>query len=260
MATAIDALVESVKQSVKKRRAVSEGELAIEVSTETGRLDQARQESLRKEFGEDLEEAVFTRLIGIVATASGALKKTEFQGDAFFSLCEDKLTAEDLEAAHKRLTLIRSFGKLEAVEDIMGAFLSKSGYSVMSRPSKADPRGRLDMRATKDKRGLNVIILGSIVFAGDCESIIDGEHEYVIAVPTEKTPEAFLRFCREKASRFEGKKVQVWVVDIEKKTVNPFLGYTRDDDIYRSFENPAVAALACRYYGVGKDLWVRPRL
>jgi hypothetical protein len=114
------------------------------------------------------------------------------------------------------------------------------------------------MMATKGDKKLLVFVLPSINFAVEYAKSFLEDQEHVIVIPPESTPAPFIRFCREGADEFYGKKIEFWVADPEKKSVNPFLGYTHDDDIYGNFEEPKLASFACRMYGVGKDLWVRP--
>jgi hypothetical protein len=114
------------------------------------------------------------------------------------------------------------------------------------------------MIASKPGRNrLIVYVFPSVNFAAGCAAGMDSEQEYVIIVPTEKTPAPFIQFCRDKTDELSGKKVQIWVIDHERGTVNPFLGFTHDDDVYGSFENATFAARACRLYGVNQEFWVR---
>ena len=64
--------------------------------------------------------------------------------------------------------------------------------------------------------------------------------EEVIVVPTEKTPAPFISFVRE----HDVGGVTIWVVDLQKKTVNPFIGTSKDADIEHHFENPEQARKA----------------
>jgi len=37
--------------------------------------------------------------------------------------------------------------------------------------------------------------------------------------------------------------LQVWLANLEQGTINPFIGYTTDMDIYRQFNNPRLAEM-----------------
>jgi hypothetical protein len=69
----------------------------------------------------------------------------------------------------------------------------------------------------------------------------DPEADSIILVPSGDNLEPFMKFFREKGATFEEAGVQIWVVNLEVATIDPFIGYTTDLDIYRQFKNPRLA-------------------
>lgn len=258
MPSDLNAIFKRLNEYFAKYRAVSEDEIAAAVSAEVDRLDPATREKLEADLHGDLRQVLAESIVGepISVHSPNLTSKRNYLGETFYHYPTHDFLADELEEAFKRLTKTRAAGKLQVIEDAAVVLLGKSGYTVERQPVGEGTVERM-LRATKGNLKLEVFIIPSINIAPDYAGSMDSDRDYVMVIPTEKTPAPFIQFCREKAEEFAGKKVQIWVGDPEKKTINPFLGYTHDDDIYRNFENPKLAAFACRMYGVGRDLWVR---
>jgi hypothetical protein len=71
----------------------------------------------------------------------------------------------------------------------------------------------------------------------------DPEADYIILVPSGDNLAPFMKFFREKGATFEEAGIQIWVVNLEQGTIDPFIGYTTDLDIYRQFKNPRLAEM-----------------
>jgi hypothetical protein len=65
----------------------------------------------------------------------------------------------------------------------------------------------------------------------------------IILVPSSETLEPFMQFFREKGENAEDKGIQIWVTNLEKGTIDPFVGFTTDLDIYNQFDNPRLAEM-----------------
>lgn len=254
----LNAIFRRLNEYFARYRVVSEDEIAMAVSAEVDRLDQSVREKLETELRGDLKRVLTESIVGepISVYSPNLTSKRNYLGETFYHYPTHDFLAAELEEAFNRLTKIRAGGKLGSIGDAVSSLLKKSGYEVESEAA-AEGAAERRLKAAKGERKLDVLILSSINVAGDYADKMDEARDYVIVIPTENTPAPFIQFCREKADDFAGKRLQIWVVDPAKKTVNPFLGYTHDDDIYRNFENPKLAAFACRMYGVGRDMWVR---
>jgi len=257
MASELNEIFKRLNEYFSKHRVVSEEEIATAVSQEVDRLDPEVRKNLEEQLKGDLKTTLTASIVsGPISVYSPNLtSQRNYLGEKFYHYPTHDFLADELEEAFKRLAQIRSGKVLETVSAVVCDFLAKSGYEVNAGPP--DDVGRRELEAIKNDVRLTVYLLPSVNFVAEFAQKLDSDKQYVIVVPTEKTPAPFLHFCHEEAEAFHGKKLEMWVVDPEKKAVNPFIGYTHDDDIYRNFENPKLAALACRMYGVGKDLWVR---
>ncbi len=65
----------------------------------------------------------------------------------------------------------------------------------------------------------------------------------IILVPSSETLEPFVQFFRENGQAAEDKGIQIWVTNLEKGTIDPFVGFTTDLDIYNQFDNPRLAEM-----------------
>lgn len=257
MASELNEVFKRLNGYFSKHRVVSEEEIAAAVSEEVDSLDPELRQRLEKELKGDLKAVLTASIVSepISVYSPNLTSQRNYLGEKFYHYPTHDFLADELEEAFKRLSRIRSGKALETATGLVRDFLVKSGYTVEVVPS--DDPGHRELEARKKDAPLTVYLLPSINFVPEYAGKLDPARHYVIVVPTEKTPAPFIHFCHDEAEILQGKKVELWVVEPEKKAVNPFIGYTHDDDIYRNFENPKLAALACRMYGLGKDLWVR---
>ena len=76
---------------------------------------------------------------------------------------------------------------------------------------------------------------------GKCKT--DAGEECVILVPSSESLEPFVQFYRDQADAVEAAKIQIWIANMEKGTIDPFIGFTTDMDIYKQFKNPRLAQM-----------------
>jgi hypothetical protein len=67
--------------------------------------------------------------------------------------------------------------------------------------------------------------------------------DYIILVASSETLEPFVTFFQEKGQAAEDKGLQIWIMNLEKGIIDPFIGYTTDLDIYNQFDNPRLAEM-----------------
>ena len=67
--------------------------------------------------------------------------------------------------------------------------------------------------------------------------------DYIILVASSETLEPFMRFFQENGAKAEEKGLLIWIMNLEKGTIDPFIGYTTDLDIYNQFDNPRLAEM-----------------
>ena len=66
--------------------------------------------------------------------------------------------------------------------------------------------------------------------------------EYVVVVPTEERLESFIKFFRLNSERVKKAGLKIWVVNVEGRTIDPFIGYPKDFTLLKGFKNPKIAS------------------
>jgi len=110
-------------------------------------------------------------------------------------------------------------------------FMTNAGYVLVD-----DAFGKLTFNGPKDNK-LEFRIFTSIE---DVE-IVDGMEGSVILVPHAESPGPFLSFYHQKGVEVEMTETKVWVANMEKATIDPFIGYPKDLAIYKQFNDPQLA-------------------
>ncbi len=117
-------------------------------------------------------------------------------------------------------------------------FLKRAGYT----PERMSP-GRLSLSKGTDR--LEVFVYPRITMLDVDECILAAELYGATAaiVPHEERLDPFMRFYQDHASLLEEKDVQVWVANMEEGSIDPFIGFTTDPEIYMGFKNPKLASM-----------------
>jgi hypothetical protein len=127
--------------------------------------------------------------------------------------------------------------------DLLTEFMAEAGYKVAESSSQTvgfDAPGRsVDCQLFTSVRSLNLD-----------DRRQDSEADYIILVPSGDNIEPFMKLFREMGSKFEETGIQIWVANLEQGTIDPFIGYTTDLDIYRQFKNPRLAEMVRSTWGL----------
>jgi len=231
---------------------LSEGELAVKIRECLHALSTAEKEELEKELKGNLEAQIFksitTSTDKISVFSPDLHTRINYQGKVFYCLPTHGYLAEELEEAFLRWAKIRS--PLGMVKDVLTDFMERCSYSIRDEPADSET-DYLAASAVKEddtqQHRLRLFIFSSIKFVPrfmdthpDLSKRTETEEETVLVVPTEKTPSPFISFIRE----HEAGGVMIWVVDVEERTVNPFIGTPKDAEIEKNFANPEQARRA----------------
>ena len=259
---------------LNERKVVSEGELRLKIRECLSALSDAEMRELEKNLGigrekegtrgkaeeraeeraeareeavKSVEEIIFRSITTrekISVFSPDCHTKINYQGEIFYCLPTHKFFAEELEQAFLRWSKIRSAAGL--LSGVVEDFLRRCGYSTRSLQKDEECEVLEAEKVHGDRRRkLRILILPSIKFVPRFlrKNFSDESENTVIAVPTERTPAPFISFFREHAEEFPS-EWRIWVVDTERKAVNPFLGREEDEEIERNFENPMQARKA----------------
>ncbi len=73
------------------------------------------------------------------------------------------------------------------------------------------------------------------------KGVNEREVRHVILLLTERTPLPFVVFFRHYSEKVRRAGILVWVVDVERESIDPFIGYPPEKDLIGRFKNPKLA-------------------
>ncbi len=243
-------IFEDLSGYCQEYKVVSEGELVLKIRECVKSLSDTEIEVLEKRLSGNLEALIFKSITSedkISVFSPDMRTRINYQGEIFYCLPTHRYMSAELEATFLRWAKIRS--PLSALRSVITDFMERCNYQVKNEVS-GDETGHFELRAVKNgknkERSVHLFILPSIKFVSHFweknQTLLErsevGEDK-VFVVPTEKTPAPFISFIRE-----HDIGTMIWVVDVAKRTVNPFIGTPQDTEIENNFEAPEQARRA----------------
>ena len=124
----------------------------------------------------------------------------------------------------------------QSLTSLLVEFMTEAGYSQTSEK----PEELLFSARDRKVRAYVATSVNSL----DLDKCWGEEGEdVVVLVPSGENLEPFVQFYRQNGRTAEDKEIQIWVTNMEKGSIDPFVGYTTDLDIYNLFENPRLAEM-----------------
>ncbi len=166
---------------------------------------------------------------------------TQIDGRIFHFLHTQRYSKQDFDNAYRKfLTSLPEIKSMlrRSLTDLLKELMRDAGYSLVDE----GPGGlRFEARGRK----VNALVFASIgsLDMSKFRKEAGDEADSVILVPSTESLEPFVQFFREKGALIEEAGIQVWVANMEKGTIDPFIGYTTDLDIYEQFKNPRLAEM-----------------
>lgn len=235
---------------------ISEGELVLKIRESIkSLLTDAERAKLKTKLNGTLEDVIFKSITStekVSVFSPDMHTRINYQGEVFYCVPTHRYMSNELEAAFLRWARIRS--PPSALKRVVKEFMERCGYQVENTVPKNE---HIEMIAVnkyknqnKHRRSKHIFIFPSIMFVppfvdemknSEAEVEKGKGNENVIVVPTEKTPAPFISFFRE----HDAGAAMIWVADVEKRTIDPFIGNPGDDDaIEANFANPEQARKA----------------
>ncbi len=240
----IDKIAGPLRKVLREREIIARCELLLRT------YDIVRAADLTEEEREELHNTVGKRIApGIFASIMSKEPAffdlprldtfTQMDGRIFHFLHTKKYSKQDFaEANRKFLQSIPELRKImcQSLKDLLEAFMSDAGYTLTSE-------GAEEMVFNAPERRVRAFIASSVKSL-DLDRCRGEPGEDVVAlVPSGENVEPFMQFYREKGPAAEEREMQIWVTNMEKGSIDPFIGYTTDLDIYNQFENPRLAEM-----------------
>jgi hypothetical protein len=248
--TKIESIGSSLQILLKSRGIIARCELlnrTYEI-VRNANLDPSDMIEIQKLVGEKVAAGIFANMLGGAPIFFDIPKLdtyTLLNGRIFHFVHTEKYSKQDFDNAYRKFQA--SFSELETIlqknlADILVEFMKDAGYQLAEKPSHV-------FRFEAKGRAANCIICTSVnsIKIDDCPK--DSDADCIIVVPSAESLEPFIKFFRTSGAALEEAKIQVWIVNLEQGTVDPFIGYTTDLDIYRQFRNPRLAEMVRSTWG-----------
>jgi len=203
--------------------------------------DQERMELCRI-VGERIAPGIFASIMGkepILSDLPTLDSYTQIDGRIFHFSHTKRYSKQDFANANSKL--LRSLPELKIIlqqcmADRLTNFMNDAGYTLSAQ-------SRQELTFSAEKRTAKVFVVTSVKSLDiNNYSPVSGS-DYIILVASSETVEPFVQFFRENGPAAEDKGLQIWIMNMEKGTIDPFIGYTTDLDIYNQFNNPRLAEM-----------------
>lgn len=240
---ATDRIVGPLRAVLREREIIARCELLLriyDVVREAKLTDQETLE-LKKMMGEKIAPGIFASIMS--KTPVFDLPRldtyTQMDGRIYHFLHTKKYSKQDFNDANRKFLL--SLPELKEVlrqslSDTLKDFMHDAGYSLTAESS-----GEFTFSAPERSAKAFIVTSAKAIDIDKCNP--EPGVDYVILVPSSETLEPFMQFFREKGENAEDKGIQIWVTNLEKGTMDPFVGFTTDLDIYNQFDNPRLAEM-----------------
>ena len=230
----------------QEHKVISEGELALKISECVNTLSDADREEIASKFGGDPEEMIFKSITSeekLSVFSPDMHTRINYQGEIFYCLPTHRYLSGELESAFLRWAEIRS--PISALKSVVISFLERCGYQINEGGGEGEHLELIAVKNNDEHRSIHIFVLPSITFVphfADERQLEWSEagEEVAIVVPTEKTPAPFISFFR----GHDVSDAMIWVADVGKSTIDPFIGIPTDEAIEDNFANPEQARRA----------------
>ena len=204
---------------------------------------------LGKTVGERIAPGIFASIMSKEPIFSNLPKLdtyTQISGRIFHFSHARKYSKQDFANANSKL--LRSLPELKIIlqqclVDRLKDFMNDAGYTLSAENGQ-------DLTFTAEKRTAKASVATSVKSIDINNYNPEPGIDYIILVASSETLEPFVQFFRENGQAAEDKGLQIWIMNMEKGTMDPFIGYTTDLDIYNQFDNPRLAEMV-------RDNWSR---
>ncbi len=240
----IDKIAGPLRKVLREREIIARCELLLRTYdiVRGANLSQEEREELQKIVGKKIAPGIFASMMSNEPAFFDLPRLdtfTQMDGRIFHFLHTKRYSKQDFAEANRKF--INSIPELrtimcQSLKDLLAEFMSDAGYTLTSE-------GPREMVFSAPDRKVRAFIASS-VRSLDIDKCRGEQGEDVVAlVPSGESLEPFMQFYREKGLAAEEREMQIWVTNMEKGRIDPFVGYTTDLDIYNQFENPRLAEM-----------------
>ncbi|MEI8002963.1 MAG: hypothetical protein WCG94_01365 [Methanothrix sp.] len=242
--TEIEKIAGPLRELLSEREIIARCELLLRTYdvVRSAKLSDQERMDLGKTVGERIAPVIFASIMGkepIFFDLPTLDAYTQIDGRIFHFLHTKKYSKRDFADAASRL--LRSLPELKVIlqqclEDRLKDFMEDAGYTLSSK-------SRQILTFTATKRTVKAVVATSVKSLDINNCNPEPGMDYIILVASSETLEPFVQFFQENGAKAEDKGLQIWIMNLEKGAIDPFIGYTTDLDIYNQFDNPRLAEM-----------------
>lgn len=253
MTSKIDLIGNSLGSLVRKREIIARCELLQRIyeAVRAADLDGLERTELQKLVGDKLAPGIFSSIVGGAPIFKDFPRVDSFiviHGRIFHFLHTGGYDKNDFERAYREFD--KAKGELlglvaVSLQDLAVEFLEGASYHLDQKMSDG-------LMFSKGEDHLKVLVYPRIseVNLQECIACAGVEpRSCAVVVPHEESLPPFIKFFHNSGSAFEDAGLQVWVANMEQGTIDPFIGFTADMDIYTQFKNPRLASMVRSSWG-----------
>ena len=242
--TEIKSIAGPLRELLAEREIIARCELLLRTYqiVRDAELSEEERAEMKALVGERIAPGIFASIMGkdpVLFDLPKLDTYTQMNGRIFHFLHTKKYSKQDFSNAASRF--LRSVPELRALlfqcmEDRLKEFMADAGYVLSDKTDQS-------LTFTADKRIAKAVVVASVkaVNIDNCRAEPGGD--CIILVPSSETLEPFVQFFRDRGQAAEDRGLQIWIMNLEKGTIDPFIGYTTDLDIYNQFDNPRLAEM-----------------
>ena len=240
----IDKIAGPLRKVLREREIIARCELLLRTYdiVRAADLSEEEREDLHKIVGKKIAPGIFASIMSKEPAFFDLPRLdtfTQMDGRIFHFLHTKKYSKQDFAEANRKF--LNSIPELKTIMRqsltcLLVEFMTEAGYSLTS-----DKPGELLFSAPDRKVRAFVATSVNSLDLDKCWG--EGGEDVVVLVPSGENLEPFVQFYRQNGRTAEDKEIQIWVTNMEKGSIDPFVGYTTDLDIYNLFENPRLAEM-----------------
>ncbi|MEI6103723.1 MAG: hypothetical protein WCP70_07235 [Methanothrix sp.] len=242
--TKIEKIAGPLRELLHERGIIARCELLLRTYdiVRSAKLSDKERMELCKTVGERIAPSIFAGIMGkepILFDLPMLDSYTQIDGRIFHFSHTKKYSKEAF--ADAAGMLLRNLPELKIIMqqclvDRLTNFMNDAGYTIRAQ-------NRQELTFSAEKRNAKVFVVTSIKSLDINNYNPEPESDYIILVASSETVEPFMQFFQENGQAAEDKGLKIWIMNLEKGTIDPFIGYTTDLDIYNQFDNPRLAEM-----------------
>lgn len=251
--TEIEKIAGPLRELLREREFIARCELLLRTYdiVRSAKLSDQERMDLCKTVGERIAPCIFTSILGKepIFDLPAFDSYTQIDGRIYHFSHTKKFGKKEIDKATDML--VRSLPELKTIlqqcmVDRLTDFMNEAGYTFSARSGQ-------ELTFSAAKRMAKVFVVTSVKSLDLNNYNPEQGVDYIVMVPSSENLGPFVQFFRENGPAAEDKCLNIWIMNLEKGSIDPFIGYTTDLDIYNQFDNPRLAEMVRSNWSCGSS-------